>query len=541
MKFGRFLLEDCGGAILAHTLRQGKLTIRKGTVLSKADLQQVSDAGIDSLIVAIPGKEDVNEDVAAGRIAEALGVSGAIAADAGTGRVNFHAEHAGVLRISAERIDAINAVDPGITFATLADFMPVKAGRMVATVKIIPYAVAEKAVEAVEALAGQAGVLAVHNYAAKRVGLISTRLPALKDATIAKTARVMAGRLQASGSTVVFHDAVGHEAAQIEEALRQRAGDCDLMIVFGASAICDDRDVIPEGLRAAGGKVVRLGMPVDPGNLLMLGELDGKPVLGAPGCARSPARNGFDFVLERLLAGIAVTSQDIGRMGSGGLLMEIASRPQPREASGSSKAKTFISAIVLAAGQSRRMGKDNKLLLDHGGEPIVRHVMRAALDAKSIAKVIAVTGYEGEAVKAALEGLDVKVVHNAGYEEGLAASLRCGIEAVSPGASHVIILLGDMPKVTPDMLEAMAKALGENAHGIAAEKAIVVATNKGKRGNPVLWPRAHFEALAAISGDTGARHLIGQNADDVVEVEIGEAAALDVDTPQAYALLKDLP
>ena len=539
MKFGRFPLGECTGAILAHTLRAGKLVIRKGTVLSDDDLRRIADEGVTSLIVAIAGAGDVNEDVAAARIAAALQMRGAGTADAGTGRVNFYASHSGVLRVSKDAIDAVNAIDPGITFATLGDFEPVRAGRMVATVKIIPYAVAESAVRAVEELAARAEILTVHGYQAKRIGMISTRLPSLKDSTIAKTERVLEARLEPSGSTIAFHDVVGHEAAEVEQALRQRAGDCDLLIVFGASAICDDRDVIPEGLRSAGGRVIRLGMPVDPGNLLMLGELDGKPVLGAPGCARSPARNGFDFVLERLLAGVDVSSGDVAGMGAGGLLMEIASRPQPREAAGGGEAERSVTAIVLAAGQSRRMGDDNKLLLEHGGKPILRHVVEAALGAGSIGEVLVVTGHEASAVEAALAGLDVRFAHNAAYEEGLSASLRRGIEAIAPGSSHALILLGDMPGISAAMIERMASALGGSEGRVPAEKTIVVATSQGKRGNPVLWPRSHFEALASISGDTGARHIIGQNRENVVEVEIGEAAALDVDTPEAYVALKD--
>ncbi len=104
-----------------------------------------------------------------------------------------------------------------------------------------------------------------------------------------------------------------------------------MVIVFGASALCDFDDVIPAAIRAAGGEVLRAGMPVDPGNLLVLGRLGETPVIGAPGCARSPKENGFDWVLDRLIAGLDVTSDDIAGMGVGGLLMEIPTRPQPRE------------------------------------------------------------------------------------------------------------------------------------------------------------------------------------------------------------------
>ena len=116
--------------------------------------------------------------------------------------------------------------------------------------------------------------------------------------------------------------------AAIDEVL---AAGAELVIVFGASAIADRRDVIPSALEAAGGRIEHFGMPVDPGNLLLIGDLQGRPVLGAPGCARSPKENGFDWVLMRLLAGLPVSRADIARMGVGGLLMEIVTRPQPRE------------------------------------------------------------------------------------------------------------------------------------------------------------------------------------------------------------------
>ena len=104
----------------------------------------------------------------------------------------------------------------------------------------------------------------------------------------------------------------------------------DALIAFGASAITDRRDVIPAAIEAIGGRIERFGMPVDPGNLLLLAERHGMPIIGAPGCARSPKENGFDWVLQRVLAGVPIHDADIRAMGVGGLLMEIASRPQPR-------------------------------------------------------------------------------------------------------------------------------------------------------------------------------------------------------------------
>jgi molybdenum cofactor cytidylyltransferase len=124
-----------------------------------------------------------------------------------------------------------------------------------------------------------------------------------------------------------------HETAALAETIAGvAAGPSELIVVFGASAITDRRDVIPAAIEAAGGRVEHFGMPVDPGNLLLVGELRGKPVVGAPGCARSPKENGFDWVLQRLLAGLPVGRAEIARLGVGGLLMEIVQRGQLRDA-----------------------------------------------------------------------------------------------------------------------------------------------------------------------------------------------------------------
>jgi molybdenum cofactor cytidylyltransferase len=152
-----------------------------------------------------------------------------------------------------------------------------------------------------------------------------------KPSVAAKTARVLAERLAPAGASVEREERTPHESEAVAQAIRALAPQVDLLILFGASAIADRRDVLPRGLELAGGAVEHLGMPVDPGNLLMLGRLGDKTVIGAPGCARSPRENGFDWVLRRILAGVPASAEDIRRMGVGGLLKEIVSRPQPRE------------------------------------------------------------------------------------------------------------------------------------------------------------------------------------------------------------------
>jgi molybdenum cofactor cytidylyltransferase len=288
--------------------------------------------------------------------------------------------------------------------------------------------------------------------------------------------------------------------------------------------------VLPAGIVAAGGEVLHFGMPVDPGNLLLLARLGGRPVLGLPGCCRSPKLNGFDWVLERLAAGIEVKGSDIMRMGVGGLLTEIPSRPQPRERAGeaATAGPTRVAAVVLAAGQSRRMGSENKLLLPIAGKAMVRHVVEAALASRA-APVIVVLGHQQHEVRAALRGLKVRFVTNPDHADGLSTSLKVGLAAVPEEAGGAVVCLGDMPRVSADLIDRLVAAFSP-----VEGRGIVVPTWDGKRGNPVLWARAFFPEMHGLAGDVGARHLIGQHAGAVVEVDAGDDATLiDIDTPEA--------
>jgi molybdenum cofactor cytidylyltransferase len=288
--------------------------------------------------------------------------------------------------------------------------------------------------------------------------------------------------------------------------------------------------VVPAGIVGAGGRLIHFGMPVDPGNLLVLGELNGRPVLGAPGCARSPKENGFDWVLHRLLADIPVKPEDVTALGVGGLLMEIVSRPQPREGGeAAAPSPPRVAAIVLAAGQGRRMGGPNKLAATIGGKPLVRIAAEAAAASRAD-PVIVVTGHQPETVRASLAGVDAAFVHNPDFTEGLSTSLRRGIAALPENVDGAVVLLADMPGIDAGVIDRLIAAFDP-----AGGTLIVVPTSEGKRGNPVLWSRRLFPELLAVAGDTGGRHLIGQNPDAVAEVEIGPAVALDVDTPEALA------
>ena len=531
MKFGPASPADAIGGVTVHTLRQGALVLKKGTTIGPGEVEALKKAGVKEIVVVRLEEGDVSEDVAAASIAKAVAGDGVNVERAFTGRANLFAANAGVLVVDRAAVDRINGVDEAITFATLAAFKPVVEGEMIATVKLIPFGVEAKLRDAAVAVAGK-GALRIAPYAIKRVGVVSTLLPGLAPKVIEKTLRVTAERLAPAGAQILAEKRVPHESAALADALKEmlNAG-AELVVVFGASAIADRRDVIPAAVEAVGGKVEHFGMPVDPGNLMLIASANGTPVLGAPGCARSPKENGFDWVLARLLCGLPVSRHDIMGMGVGGLLMEIVTRPQPRAIDAESGRR--IAAIVLAAGKATRMGGPNKLLSDVGGKPMVRIAVEQALASKA-SPVFVVTGHQHEQVRAVLKDLPVIFVQNPDFAEGLSTSVKAGVAALPEEIDGAIVCLGDMPQVTAALIDRMLGAFDPEKGAL-----IVIPTAEGKRGNPVLWSRRFFPELIALEGDIGARQLIAAYPEAVVEVPVGgDAAFLDIDTPDALAALR---
>jgi molybdenum cofactor cytidylyltransferase len=533
MKFGPASPAEAVGGVTVHTLRQGSLVLKKGTTIGPTEVEALKKAGVKEVVVVRLEDGDVSEDVAAASIAQAVTGEGIHVERAFTGRANLFAARAGILVIDRAAVDRINGVDEAITFATLSAFKPVVEGEMVATVKLIPFGVEAELRDAAVKAAGRSA-LRVAPYVIKRVGVVSTLLPGLATKVVDKTLRVTAERLAPAGATIIAERRVPHEEAALAPAIKEllKLG-AELVIVFGASAIADRRDVIPAAITDIGGAIEHFGMPVDPGNLLLIGSANGVPVLGAPGCARSPVENGFDWVLMRLLAGIKVTRNELMGMGVGGLLMEIVTRPQPRtipEIEGNHR----VAAIILAAGRSTRMGGPNKLLADLAGKKLVRIATEQALASKA-SEIIVVTGHQADLVEQALQGLPgpqgpkVKFVRNPDFAGGLASSVKAGISAVSAEADSAVICLGDMPLIDSGLIDRLIENFAPDRGNL-----IVVPVADGRRGNPVLWSRRFFRELMTLDGDIGARHLIARHAEAVAEVPVeGNGAFLDIDTPQA--------
>ena len=535
MKFGRVPVAETAGLILAHGVTSGGVNFKKGRVLTAADIEALTRAGISEVMAARLEPGDVPEDIAARRIAEAIRGANTELSTALTGRTNLYANAHGLVTVDAARINEINAVHESITVATLAPFEVVEPRQMLATIKIIPFAAPDWAVnKAIEVSSSSVGAIAVAPFRPRRVALISTTLPGMKPSLLDKNRSVLNQRVEPLGTKVTVEKRVAHEApaiaASINDALKERP---DLILIFGASATTDRADAVPAGLVAAGGAIEHFGMPVDPGNLLLLGQHGAIPVIGLPGCARSPKINGFDWVLQRLCADIAVTAKDIAAMGVGGLLKEIPTRPQPRDIGAPTAPRApKIAALVLAAGKSTRMGSENKLLLPVHGSPMIAHAV-AAIAASGAKPITVVTGHDADAIKGALAKAPVAIVHNSRYADGLSTSLKAGLAALPDDADGVLVCLGDMPAVTP---QAIGKLIA--AFNPTEDRAIIVPTFQGKRGNPVLFARAYVDEMRDAAGDSGARALLSAHADAVYEVETDAGVLADADTPAAYAALK---
>lgn len=540
MIFGETPLERAEGAILAHSLRPpGGAALKKGRVLSAEDVAALAAAGIGSVVAARLEPGDVGEDAAALRIARALAPDPAGArltlSDPVGGRVNLHAAEDGLFEIAPALVAALNNIDESVTLATLESPTWAPARAMLATVKIIPFAAPEAAVAEAERIAAAADAGRPRLFAAIRpkTRLILTRTPGFSAHLLEKGAAAIRARLAALKAPLTAEETVPHRAADLSAALRD--GDEALTLILGAAATTDRRDVAPAAIEAAGGTLERLGMPVDPGNLLALGRIGGRAVVVLPGCARSPKLNGADWALRRLAAGRPLGAAEIAGMGHGGLLQEIPSRPAPRLTRGDESAQggaPRISGVLLAAGGARRMGPGrHKLLEEIDGVPQIRRAA-AALLGSGLSETVVVLGAAARETGPALEGLALRRVENPAWESGMGASLAAALRAIAPEADAVLIALADMPLMAPALIDRLITAFDP-----AAGAEIVRPLGAGGRpGHPILFGRRFFEALSRIEGDQGARAVIAEHPEFLREVAIGgRAPLLDLDTPEDWA------
>lgn len=511
MRFLELPVAETLQCYLAHSCRVGQRRVAKGTQIDASLIEQLQVADIHTITVAQLDASDVHEDAAAHELALALSGRHVTASTARTGRVNLHADAEGLFLFCRDTLLALNAVDERITCATLDENRWVTKGRMLATIKIIPYAVSRVQLDKVLGIVAQASQrLSIHVAHSKTVALIQTRLPSLKETVLDKTFEVTRQRLQQRGSLLLLERRCKHNTQALSTSIKdvmKQAPDC--LIITGASAISDRADVIPQSIELAGGSVQRFGIPIDPGNLLLLAEIKGTTVLGAPGCARSPKDNGLDRVLDRLVCELPVHNDWLNTLSIGGLLDEDVTRPALRQEASpvhSGAAQLRIGAFVLAAGHARQVaGKSHSTSIRSPldvwqGKPIVEHVL-SQLDQTEFERTLVVTGQNNSDI-ADLSLKDTTIlINNPDWEKGLGYSIAAGVRQLLD-CDAIMVFLGNAPPVSTSTVEQLRQ------HYLAhPETRMLVPSHRGKPGNPVLISNVFFDSLLALRGDSGARFI----------------------------------
>jgi molybdenum cofactor cytidylyltransferase len=526
---------DAIGQLIAHgqNLENGK--IRKGTIISEEDVSKLQIANIKKITCAIPEAGDVNENIAASRLASALDTSGIRTDSAATGRVNFYAKKTGLIRYDFNLIRKFNSIDEAITLALVPHNQLLAKNNMAATLKIIPFFVKEQALKHAEDLLSEFGGFDFFPLSSRKVWLIQTRLTGQKDRLFDATKKVTEARLNPLGAELIGETRTNHDIKEVATAINQaKLNAAEIILISGGTAIIDRNDIIPEGIKISGGNIDHFGLPVDPGNLLLLGHHGNTRIVGMPGCSRSPKLNGLDWVLHLDMAGITLDKNELAELASGGLLMEIASRPLPRKLVGKWEDKQNIAGIILAAGESRRMGKINKLLQEIDGVPMIRKITEAML-ASNLNSVFLVLGHDAETVANTVKDLPVKFIFNPDYRQGQSQSIRHAIVSLNKEVTDVLISLGDMPLIGTELINQL---IDKHVELQNSKNHITLPEYKGKRGNPVIWGEAFFEELKSLSGDVGGRALFEAHPAAVNPFSINEDSILkDVDTVEMLNML----
>jgi molybdenum cofactor cytidylyltransferase len=525
MKFGLINIDDADGAILAHSMRIGDLRLPKGMVITQSQIDALRDAGITQITGAQLNINDIDENTAAAKIGAALLADGIHASEPVAGRVNLIADQAGILMLNPDTINQMNSVDEALTIATLPNHARVDKGTLLATIKVIPYAAKRISNEAMIAQTN-AQTFQLRCFQPQTVDLILTKTDGFKGSLIAKGEKAIADRIAPLGLSIRRCVHVGHETDDVADALR--ISKADIVLVLGASATSDRQDVIPAAIELAGGQITRFGMPVDPGNLLVMGQRGDTHIVGLPGCARAPALNGVDWVLERLAAKVPVRYNDIAAMGVGGLLKEIPQRIHPRSKTQKSNGPKV--GLLLAAGASSRMMGEDKLLREIDGVALLRRSAQSMLNA-NIDQVFVSIRSNSPAHKNALADLPVTMVEVPDAAAGMSASIRAGVAAIPTDTNVIVLGLADMPDITAQHYNLIIEA-----HDPTQDHLIIrPITPAGKRGNPVLFDARFMENLRTIEGDQGARDILKSVPEFIHHVQMNDdAVAIDLDTPVAW-------
>ncbi len=535
MLFNRFDCDVAEGIVLAHTIRTSGKTFKKGRVLSAEDLGVLRDSGVAQVSGVRLEAGDIDENQAALELARALAGPLLDIGKPVAGRCNLYAQQDGLATVSPEVINAINLCDTGIVIATLPEYAECLKQQAVASIKVIPFAIPAEELNATLALAKEsAPAIGLQAFRSFSVALLLTETTGLKESLLVSTSRVTGERITALGGSLVYEDRCGHTVGEVSTALRSALALApDMVLICGASITVDPADIVPSAIVDCGGAIDHYGMPVEPGNMLLMAHIGDTPVVNMPGCSRSPKLNGLDWVMQRMASGLPMSKSEILSMGVGGLIKDISHRWRMREQGNLLEhlhSTHRVAAIVLGAGRSSRMGDQNKLLATVGGVPMLQRVVDAAVKA-DVCSVTVVTGCQAGEVQELLHEQHVSYVHNPDYRDGIAGSLKRGLSSLSDDVDGVIILLADMPFITSTHINELIAEFNP-----ATERDIVAPMREGRLGNPVIWSARYLPAMLNLSGDRGARPLLDEFAANVWEVPMGDDAIfMDVDTTAELA------
>ena len=437
----------------------------------------------------------------------------------------------------------MNKVNEAISISTLPNFTSVQKGQLIATSKIIPFFLSSKCLTQAQQEFTNKPSLSIKPFVRNNLTIIFTKSQISKKSLYEKSKISTIARLKNLGLFAEKIIEIPHSYISLESELKRVCEkikqddtfDTSCILIFSAIATTDRQDIVPQSIVRSGGSILRFGLPVDPGNLTVIAELNKTPILGLPGCARSSKQNGFDWILERTLANIEITDSDIAKMGIGGLLKEMPNRPEPREPKErkKDKKKKNIALILLAAGNSKRMGKKNKLLEIVNGKSMIKHCVEN-ISRLPIKQKVIVLGHEARKIKSKLDLATFKIINNLDYKNGISTSIKIGILSLDKTMDGVFIVLADMPMIK---INTYLELINNFQKGNS--KVIFIPTWQGKKGNPVLLDKSIFPELIKLEGDEGAQQIFSNFEDNIQEIEVNDSGTcFDIDTLEDLKAVK---
>ena len=330
MFFGELKTESSLGGILSSSIEiykdKNKIKISKGTVINKILIDLFLLNNIEKVKCAKLESDEIDENTTVYEISKKIITSknsNIKIQNPKNGRCNLISSVDGIIVFQPKQLFCINSVTNDIAIASLKAFSKVKKNQVVASIKAIPFGIKQKYLY--EIINISEDCFKILPFQKKNIHLIQTTNKNTSAKILEKTLVITKERLFSCGINKIVEKKCYHEmksiCLQLKKSIDEKA---DIILIFGASAICDINDVIPLSIKKLNGKILRLGMPVEPGNLILLADIEISKkhisIIGMPGCARSKKENGVDWILWRKLCDLKISSSDINHMGNGGLL-----------------------------------------------------------------------------------------------------------------------------------------------------------------------------------------------------------------------------